>query len=310
LLLAEVSGAAPVPLGQVRASLAAARGAFEGCRYRELAGRLPGLARAAHASRDAATGRTRERLSVALAGTYALASGLSVKLNEDGMAWVAADRSLAAARKTADAATIAVASRAVAIAMRRLGHYDGATRLLTTTALDLGADRGNQPPEVLAAYGSLLCTAAYASAQNAKRGQALDLIGEAEQAAARMGQVPTSGLVFGAASVAVYRIGVHTALGEPGVALDHARRVDQHLLPTPERHARFCIDTARAWEQHGRRDRAYETLRVAERHAPEEIRRPSVRTLISGMLYAPGTPPAGLRSLAARAGAITLTWPG
>jgi hypothetical protein len=108
-----------------------------------------------------------------------------------------------------------------------------------------------------------------------------------------------------AASVGVYRIGVHTALGEPGVALDHARRVDQHLLPTPERHARFCIDTARAWEQHGRRDRAYETLRAAERHAPEEIRRPSVRTLIAGMLYTPGPPPTGLRSLAARAGAIT-----
>jgi hypothetical protein len=43
-----------------------------------------------------------------------------------------------------------------------------------------------------------------------------------------------------AASVGVYRIGVHTALGEPGVALVHARRLDQRLLPTPERHARFC----------------------------------------------------------------------
>ena len=66
-------------------------------------------------------------------------------------------------------ATIAAASRAVAIAMRRAGHYDAATTMLTRTALSLDAAHGAPPVPVLAAYGSLLCTAAYSSAQHGQR---------------------------------------------------------------------------------------------------------------------------------------------
>ena len=47
------------------------------------------------------------------------------------------------------------------IALRRHGHHDTATTLLTSTALDLGADSGDPAPELLATYGSLLCTASY-----------------------------------------------------------------------------------------------------------------------------------------------------
>ena len=76
-------------------------------------------------------------------------------------------------------------------------------------------------------------------------------------------------------------------------------------LPTPERHARFCIDTARAWQQHGRPDQACQALLVAERQSPEEIQRPSVKALITTMIQAPGTQPPGLRQLAQRAGTLT-----
>jgi hypothetical protein len=72
-----------------------------------------------------------------------------------------------------------------------------------------------------------------------------------------------------------------TALGDSAAALASARSVTQAELPTAERQARFCIDTARAWQQHGRPDQAYQALLAAERHVPEEIRRGSVRTLIT-----------------------------
>lgn len=58
--------------------------------------------------------------------------------------------------------------------MRRNGHHDAAVALLTSTALDLGADSGNPPPELLATYGSLLCTASYTAAQHGHRGRALE----------------------------------------------------------------------------------------------------------------------------------------
>ena len=158
---------------------------------------------------------------------------------------------------------------------------------------------------MLAAYGSLLCTAAYACAQNGQKRQASELISEAQETAVRMGGARAGRSVFSAVNVEVYQIGIHTALGDSAAALGHARAVDQQALPTPERHARFCIDTARAWQQHGRPDQAYQALLVAERQSPEEIRRPSVKTLITTMTQTPGMRPAGLRHLAERAGALT-----
>jgi transcriptional regulator with XRE-family HTH domain len=304
VLLNTGGSALPTPISELRNALSEAHTAFEMCRYRELGGMLPALVDAARTSRDAASGTERDQLSMVLSEAYRLASELCVKLNEDGMAWVAADRAYGAAHASGDPSTIAAASRWIGIAMRRQGHHDGAVSLLTKTALSLGGDSGDQQPHLLAAYGSLLCTAAYSSAQNGNRGRALELIGEAEQAAARIGDQPAAGSEFSTTNVAVYRIGVHTALGDSGAALTYARNVNQHLLPTPERHARFCVDTARAWFAHGRVDRAYQVLRAAERYAPEELRRPSVRTLVSDLLYTPGTRPTGLRELAGRCGAV------
>jgi hypothetical protein len=230
-------------------------------------------------------------------------SELALKAGDDGMSWVAADRSMAATRDSGEPATIASSSRAVAMAMRRLGHYDAATTMPTRTALSLGADHGDPPLPVLAAYGSLLCTAAYASAQNGRRHQAVDLITEAASAAGRIQATPAGRPAFSLAVVEGYQISIHNALGDSAAALAHARAVIQSQLPTPERHARFCIDTARAWHQHGRPDQAYRAILAAERQAPEEIRRSSVRTLITALAQGPGPRPYGLRQLAGRSGA-------
>ena len=92
---------------------------------------------------------TRQAFSAILADAYVLASELALKANEDGIAWVAADRALPAARDSGDPAAIAAASRAVAMAMRRQGHYDGATAMLTSTALTLGPATATPRPASL-----------------------------------------------------------------------------------------------------------------------------------------------------------------
>jgi hypothetical protein len=112
---------------------------------------------------------------------------------------------------------------------------------------------------------------------------------------------PASGGVFSpdftADQVALYRIGVHHALGDDTGALRHARTVGVNRLPTAERRARFCLDVARTHQSLGNLDNAYRALRAAERHAPEDVRRPSVRSLVGELLYAPGAMP-GLRGFA------------
>lgn len=294
-----------MPAGTLEPRLAAAWQAFSACRYQALAVRLPDLVATAAANRaNAVSGSPATAASATLAGTYVLVSELAVKAGEDGMSWVAADRALAAARDSGDPATIAAASRVVAIAMRRLGHYDAATTMLTRTAFSLDADHGDLSVPVLAAYGSLLRTAAYSSAQNGRRDQALDLIAEAGGAAARMPGSAVTRPAFSVTGVEVYQIGIHNALGDSGAALTHARSVNQGRLVTSERRAKFLVDTARAWQQHGRPEQACRALLAAERNAPEEVRRASVRRLIATIAQAPGRRPSGLRELATRAGAL------
>jgi hypothetical protein len=105
--------------------------------------------------------------------------------------------------------------------------------------------------------------------------------------------------------VTIYQIGVHTALGDAGTALDHARKISLRGLPTPERQARFCVDTARSWQRFGSRSNCFQALQVADRCAPEELRRSSVRSLVVSLLDAPGPASSGLREFAVRCGAVT-----
>jgi transcriptional regulator with XRE-family HTH domain len=296
---------APATLGTLTRSLAAARDAFAACRYDVLADRLVSFIATAVATHNDTTDHQREQITLLLSTGYRLASELCVKRNDDALGWVFADRALTAARDSGNPAGIARASRSVAIAMRRAGHYRDAVHVLSTNALQLQPT--NRPTDTtLAVYGSLLCTAAYSSAQSNDRGQAVTLIDEADEAARRLtGPTSAGDVTFSPTNVAIYKIGIFTTLGDSAAALSHAGKVDVRAIDTLERYARFCLDTARAWEQHGRPDRATHALEAAERRAPEELRRPSSYQLINRLLYAPSATPSGLRSLAHRVGALS-----
>lgn len=280
--------AQPVSAQALRSSLAAARSLFHGCRYSDLAGTLPDLISTAQVSCDAATGDHHETLSALLADSYSLAANLCTRLHDNALAWVTADRARSAAHTSGNVPSIAEAARVASIALRRHDHHDTAITLLTDTALSLGDSTDTPQPDLLGAYGALLCTAYYTAAQNGNRSQALELIGEAEDAARRLDGPITSHSTFNSTNVAVYQIGVRTALGDAGTALDYARRLEIRSLPAPERQARFCLDTARAWHRFGDPRKCYQALRAAEHLAPEELRRPSVRSLVAGLLHTPG----------------------
>lgn len=307
--------AAPVPLVTLHQALGQAQHAFERCEYSELTAALPRLIATAHASRDAAIGQLRERMSAALARAYLLGSELATKRHRDTVARVAADRSHVAAEASGDPLTIAASSRAIAISMRRHAidtperidreaGLNGAITMLTQTALDLGADHGDPQTPLLATYGSLLCTASYSAAQNGNTAQAIGLIEEAEHAARRLPGTAagTGSAQFSETTVAVYRIGVHTALGDSAKALSYFASVEPGRLPTAERRARAYVDGARAWKDHGNLEQASSALNRAYTCAPQELQRPSVRDLITAMLDTPGRTPAALPALAAHAG--------
>ncbi|MFD8727747.1 helix-turn-helix domain-containing protein [Streptomyces sp. NPDC059611] len=305
--LFEPAAATPTTLNELTTGLAAARTLFSDARYTALGSALPSLIATAEATRDATTGRARERAQAAVARAYVLATELAVKQHSE-TAWATADRALTAARASGDPRPLSDAARVLAITMRRAGRSSAAVDFLARTATSLDHNKDGQQPEALAARVCLLMTAAYTAASGGRRSTALDLLQEAEETADRIqvaeGRTPAGLFTISAspAEVSMYRISSLTVLGTPDDAVQYVRRVNTMQLASTERVARYLTDTARMWHQLGDGRRTYSALRALDHTAPEEARRPAVRTLTADLLYRPGSIP-GLREFAARTGA-------
>ncbi|MFD4831908.1 helix-turn-helix domain-containing protein [Streptomyces uncialis] len=286
----------------VTAAVDASRTDFGACRYDALARALPARITLAHAL-DSGGGR--ELAATAVAELYTTATCLCIKFGEDSLATVTADRAVTAALAGADALTVAEAHRMVSSAWRRQGHYARAVDIAVTAAERLTADRSAPEGERLSVLGNLYATAAYTAAKRGDRHRAHDLIAEARAAAGRLGtDALLRGAVFGPTQVALHQISISHLLGDAGQAIDHARQVDTAVLPTAERKARYWIDVARSFDQWGKPDHCYRALLAAERTAPQEVRRDSVRAVTSGLLRYDRTLP-GVRAFAQRVGALS-----
>ena len=159
--------AAAVPLAELRASTTAARDDFRAARYDRLPSALPRLIAAAQATSDNASSGEHAEARTLLADAYILAADFAVKINDDPLAWMTADRALQAAQAGNDSLTLADARRAVATAMRRTGHPDRACSLLVRACRDI--DVGRHGADELAMYETLLNVAAYTAATAGNR---------------------------------------------------------------------------------------------------------------------------------------------
>lgn len=278
------------------AAVASAGRAFRDARYAAVTEALPQILVRLHCTDD-------HLRNVPLSRAYVIGSSLATKHGDDALALAMADRAQTYALASGDQLVLTAATHALAIALRRDGHQAAAVALLTKTAERLDTS-GNAAPQVLAGFGSLLCTAAYASAQAADPGNAHTYITEATDTARRLNgrEVLTGIAPFSATTVAIYQIGVQTTLGDTAAALTFAASVNPASLPTPERAGRYLVDTARAWCRHGRVDEATHALLAAEARAPEEVDRSSVRELVTTLLYSPIPTSNALRGLAVRIG--------
>ncbi|WP_107473500.1 helix-turn-helix domain-containing protein [Streptomyces sp. NRRL S-813] len=291
--------AEPVPLPRLVAQIASARRDYCATEYARLGQVLPNLIATATATRDASSGRAREEADMALARTYVLAAEFATKQHSDA-AWVAADRALAAARSSGIPVAVGEASRQLAIAMRRSGRSTAAVHLLTKEASDLDASRDHTG----AVRTTLLLTGAYSAATGRDRSTALSLLEEAEQETGKHPAVPGLFTVEATRTqVDAYRISVLNALGTPDEAVDVAARLNVDQMSTAERRARAWTDVARMWNALGDSEQTFATLQRVEQEAPQEVRRPALRALTTGLLYGP-TRIEGIREFAARTGAL------
>ena len=103
------------------------------------------------------------------AEAHHVAASILFKAGDQGLGWLAADRSMQAARASEDPVTIASSARIVTHAMMSSGHYKAATDTASTLAARFDHDVSAHDPESLSVYGSLLLRGAIAAAQHENR---------------------------------------------------------------------------------------------------------------------------------------------
>jgi transcriptional regulator with XRE-family HTH domain len=303
-MLGLTAGPAGVPASELRSGLAAAVADYQNCRYRRLATRLPRLIAAGHlhAAENSAAGNGTMQASMLLAEIYTLTTHMLIKLDDQQLGWMAADRAKILAADGTSPILEAETARNLAVLARKAGWHTQATAIALTAAANprlAGAD-----PRLAAERGLLIQSAAYTAARARDRDGMRELTSQAMSLAQDIGDavVLRDRGGFTPATVALHQISAENSAGDPGAAVAAAIRLEPAGLPTTERRARYWTDTARAYTQWGRRDDAIDALLAGEYHAPQDIHtRPAVRDLIRTLLLTGRTGP-DLRGLAQRSG--------
>ncbi|MGI5292682.1 hypothetical protein ACQEVF_56555 [Nonomuraea polychroma] len=258
-MLGLCQASADVPAEQLHTALAFAHADFHACRYLSLAERLPLLLATAHAAADGTTGS-----AGLLAEVYTLITRMLVKLDDQQLGWMTADRARVLAAGADRPLLVAEAARQLAVLARKAGWHDQAMTIALTAADHPALVDQPDDPRHIAERGPLLQSAAYTAARSGDQ--------------------------------AIY------AAGDVGAAIMAARQIRPANLPTTERRSRYYTDVARVHNLAGGRDRCLAALLAAERHAPEETHsRPAVRGLVQSLLISGRTSP-DLRGLARRCG--------
>ncbi|MFE7134775.1 XRE family transcriptional regulator [Streptomyces sp. NPDC057638] len=275
---------------------------FDACRYASLAVRLPRVIRAGHTLTAADGTRSGYRL---LARSYLLATRMLVKLDEQQLGWMAADRARQAADAAQDPVQAAESARQLAVLARRAGWHDEALSIALSAADDRDLRNAGRAGNAL--RGLLVQSAAYTAARGGDREGMRELT---DEAAAIAGELDTSATppsdhaAFGPLTVRLHRISAENHAGDPLAALDAARTIPLRALPSIERRSRALSDIAHTYHRLGRRTDCLRTLLAAEHCAPEEARtRPATRALIAELLVS-GSTTTDLRGLAGRSGLL------
>jgi hypothetical protein len=259
---------------------------FASGRYSDLVKTLPALLARLHAACSAFDGESQSHAFAACSEANRVAALLLLKLDDQGLAYLAADRSMRAAEASGDPVTVGTSATTITATLMSGGHFATAIMAASTYAERLDHDLPAHTPESLSAYGAVLLRGAEAAAQAGKRDDAIELLGEADETARRLGfDGNFRNTSFGPTNAKLYRVNLAVTLGDAGSAVDAARKIDPSLIPTAERKATLLVDTARAFLQWGKHEKAYVALRAAEKTAHEEVTgRPSVHRVVRELI--------------------------
>jgi hypothetical protein len=279
----------PVTLSDLRRDLTIAFGEYQQSRFSIAASRISTLLRDAHAT----TSESEQAEAFAiLALSYQAAASILIKVEDASLAWIAAERGLAAAERSGNEAVIGSLIRSVAFSLLSSGHLEPAMRLIESGARLLEPALKRDDARLLSVYGMLFLAGSMASARFGDSARTADYLHEAATAAGRIGEDANHlWTAFGPTNVAIHRANTAAELGDVATVLNYGTALDTRGLPL-ERQVRHLLDVARAFGQVGDRDSALGTMIRAERMAPEQVRRHHLsRTVVAGLVESSPTKP-------------------
>ncbi|MEU1586442.1 helix-turn-helix domain-containing protein [Micromonospora sp. NPDC005710] len=260
---------------------------FQHARYPQVVELLPWLlidVQRAHA-RDSETDR------MALVEAYRLTASVLVKLDEASLAWLAADRAMSAA--IGDRLLVAAAAVQLGQVLRASSR---ARSVMLAAAYRIAHDDGDQAtPQELSLCGALLIQAALAPGRPGDDRAAVELLDEAAEMAARVGDGHDHHrTAFGPTAVELARVtaAVELGNGHDAVALHETATIREGWRWLPVEHrAAHLLDAARAYLQTDDPANAARVLVWADRIAPAEVRyRPAARDVVAQAARAPDAP--------------------
>ncbi|WP_312018453.1 helix-turn-helix transcriptional regulator [Streptomyces sp. I05A-00742] len=296
------------PLSDLRRDVEHVWSLAHGDRYAELGSALNSLLPSLE--RVARTAGKRERAMAygLLARTYQALSAAFTRQDEADAAWVAADRSIAAAEMSGHVLDVFAGTYRLAHACVRLGRYDQAEHVAQAAvdALGRNSEETASSAEELSLLGSFHLVLAVIHARRGDRAGARRETEHARHVARRVGRNRNDfDLEFGPTNVEIQAVSVAVELGDAGEALAIGLQLDPSGLST-ERRARLALDVGRAHAQLRHVDDAVDCFLTAEHLAPETVRtHEAARSAIRDLLLVAGrSAPPALRGLAQRTEAV------
>lgn len=227
------------------------------------------------------------------------------ELQQFDAAWAAAERAMRVAQRRADPVLMAACAFRRTIVLQRGQRLDLARQTAESARAALGSLLDQPASRALVVYGALTLQSAIITARADDAERVRELLDSARKAASTLGADREEYRIeFGPTVVALHEVAAAVELGDAGTAIRLAAGIDPNRLPEFHR-ARLLVDTARAWAQRRRPDRALALLLDAEALAPEYLaRQRSVRSTTVDLLSMDHRTP-GLGEFARRIGVDT-----
>jgi len=241
-----------------------------------------------------------------LSDVYHLTTLVLMKFSAADLAWHAADRALTTAYTSGNPVSIGLAAQALTYAMSSRGEERAGVDVSTTTAAAIRDELVSLGPPGWTVYGMLFLKAAVAAASASDGDAARNLLKEARDAAAHIGDRNDFHTGFGITNCLLHEASILSQLGEHGASLAAARLINPASFASlpRERRTHHLIDTAVSYYRSRQVDNALISLLEAERLGAQEVHcRPASRQIIGEMLhFAAGSSSSRLRALAERSG--------